>query len=162
MWWFHTWWLQQVLNEELLVLLVHQPNLHTGGANLGKFANVVLKIKWNIMTLMSRCYFFNRFGHRISCRKWREIKQQQCRARSGHLISNCLVSLHSCGAFCSQTRYKLNLLLHGSLWEKLPTLDTYSTAQPDDMYDVADEAELQEVKDKKHPWTAPGEDSRNL
>ena len=100
-----------MLNEELLVLLVHQPNLHTGGANLGKFANVELKIKWNIL---SGCNFL------------------------------------------------LVKPLHDNLREKLPTLDAYSTAQPDDMYDVADEAELQEMKDKKHPWTAPGEDSRNL
>ena len=28
--------------------------------------------------------------------------------------------------------------------------------KPDDMYDAADEAELQKWKDSKHPWTSPG------
>ena len=28
--------------------------------------------------------------------------------------------------------------------------------KPDEMYDAADEAELQKWKDSKHPWTSPG------
>ena len=29
-------------------------------------------------------------------------------------------------------------------------------SKPDEMYDAADEAELQKWKDSKHPWTSPG------
>merc|ERR1711934_193823 len=46
-----------------------------------------------------------------------------------------------------------------SCWSYWFTNQTYIPGEPtlpDDMYDVTDEAELQKVKEGKHPWTSPG------
>ena len=56
------------------------------------------------------------FNIRMSHRKWRETKQQPIRARSGHQITCCLVSLHFlCDILTPNGVYKLGKGLLGSV-----------------------------------------------